>query len=298
MNPSTQTNIIERRREVRLRRSNLIGAMDSPAIAFKVAQTQEELESAYKLVWEAYVSTGLQHDSGAGIRFTKYHLLPTTRVLIATYNSEMEKEHKDRDYTNIHEKTVVIGTLSIVEDSPLGLPMEEICGSNVMELRANGHKLVEIIALAINPEYRKHNIAMYLYKLMFEFVRHKDTTDVACSVTKKHLSFYRRMLLFKTLGEIKKYSAANKLETQCHILNIQEAETAAEAIYNADHFDANLFTFFFTDTPEANRLKGEGEPLTEELLRYFLTKDILHLDDQTKLILREEYKKTTSTFPL
>ncbi|WP_177201072.1 GNAT family N-acetyltransferase [Neptunomonas qingdaonensis] len=269
--------------------------MDSSSITFKIAQSQEELESAFKLVWQAYVATGLQHNSGEGIRFTKYHLLPTTRVLIAIYHPELDKEKPD--YTKLHEQSIVVGTLSIIEDSPLGLPMEEICGNNVMQLRKDGHKLVEIVGLAINPDYRKYNIAMYLYKLMFQFVRHKDITDVACSVTKKHLSFYRRMLLFKTLGEIKEYSAANKLETQCHILNIKEAETTAEAVYNADNFDANLFTFFFTDTPEANRLKGEGTPLSEELLTYFLNKDTLDLDDATKLILRDEYKKIASVFP-
>jgi ribosomal protein S18 acetylase RimI-like enzyme len=295
MTLATPTNNIERRREVRLRRSNLISEADSCSITFKIAQSKEELESAYKLVWEAYVSTGLQHDTGAGIRFTKYHLLPSTKVLIAVYHPELDKESPD--FGKFNEQSIVVGTLSIIEDSPLGLPMEEICGSNVMELRDNKHKLVEIVALAINPEYRKHNIAMYLYKLMFEFVRHKDITDVACSVTKKHLSFYRRMLLFKKLGKIKEYSAANKLETQCHILNIKEAEVAAEAVYNSNHFDANLFTFFFTDTPEANRLKGEGKPLSEELLTYFINKDTLHLDELTKFVLREEYKKISSTFP-
>ena len=295
MKPTTPTNNIERRREVRLRRSNLMSNMDSGSITFKIAQSKEELESAFKLVWQAYVATGLQHNSGEGIRFTKYHLLPKTRVLIAIYHPELDKEKPD--YTKLHEQSIVVGTLSIIEDSPLGLPMEEICGNNVMQLRKDGHKLVEIVGLAINPEYRKHNIAMYLYKLMFQFVRHKDITDVACSVTKKHLNFYRRMLLFKALGEIKEYSAANKLETQCHILNIKEAETTAEAVYNADNFDANLFTFFFTDTPEANRLKGEGVHLSEELLTYFLKKDTLDLDEATKLILREEYKKIASVFP-
>jgi len=288
----------ERRREVRLRRSNLIDDLDGCSITFKVAQTTEEIEQAYELVWGSYVAAGLQADNGEGIRFTKYHLLPSTRVLIAVCRPELDKEKPD--YEKLKEPGLVVGTLTVVMDTPMGLPMEDICGNNVKELREEGHRLVEVTSLAINPEYRKHNIAMYLYKLMFQFVRHKNATDVACSVTKKHLSFYRRMLLFKPIGEIKKYAAANQLETQCHLLNIPTAEKAAEEIYHSRHFDADLFAFFFTDTPGVNRLKGEGQGLSAEQLEYFLYKrtrygDSLH--EKTRCLLREEYQKLSSSFP-
>ena len=291
-------NNIERRRAVRLRRSNLIDSLDSCAITFKIAQSTEEIEKAYELVWDSYVQAGLQSDTGDKIRFTKYHLLPDTRILIAIHHPELEKEKPD--FSKLDEGSTIIGTLTIVTDSSVGLPMEDICGNNIKELRKEGHRLIEVTSLAINPDYRKHNIAMYLYKLMFEFVRHKNATDVACSVTKKHLSFYRRMLLFRPIGDVKKYAAANQLETQCHILNIPEAESAAEKVYNSDHFDANLFTFFFTDTPEANRLKGEGIAQTPEQLKYFLserTQMASRLDELTISLLREEHKKSSSIFP-
>lgn len=298
MGSVTQVITEERRREIRLRRSNLIDSLDGCCITFKIAQTTEEIEQAFELVWESYVASGLQEDTGEGIRFTKYHLLPTTRVLVAVYRPELEQ--KSPNYEKLKEPGVIVGTLTVVLDSPMGLPMEDICGNNVKELRASGHSLVEVTSLAIKPEYRKHNVAMYLYKLMFQFVRYKNITDVACSVTKKHLSFYRRLLLFKPIGQIKKYAAANQQETQCHLLNIHQAETAAEEIYHSRHFDADLFTFFFTESPEVDRLRGEGKSLTVEQLEYFLSNRTRYrdlLDEQTKTLLKEEYEKVGGKFP-
>lgn len=288
----------ERRREIRLRRGNLIDSLDGCSLTFKFAQTTEELERAYELVWDSYVKVGLQADTGEGIRFTKYHLLPTTRVLVAIYRPELDDENPD--YEALKRPGTIVGTLTVVLDSPMGLPMEEICGEKVEELRESGRRLAEVTSLAIDPEYRNHNVAMYLYKLMFQFVMHKNMTDVACSVTKKHLSFYRRMLLFKPIGQIKKYAAANQLETQCHLLNICNAERKAESVYHSRHFDADLFTFFFKDNPSANRFKGEGKPMSAQQLEYFLTERtgfVRNLDDTTKKILRTEYEKAAIAFP-
>ena len=282
----------ERRREVRLRRSNLINDLDGCSITFKIAQTTDELEQAFELVWDSYVKVGLQRDTGEGVRLTKYHLLPSTRVLIAVHRPELDKANPD--YQKLKEPGVVVGTLTIVLDSPLGLPMEEICGDKVLELRESGRRLAEVTSLAINPEYRKYNVAMYLYKLMFQYVKYKQATDVACSVTRKHLSFYRRMLLFKPIGKIKEYSAANQLETQCHLLNMDEAARSAKDVYHSRHFDADLYTFFFEDTLSANRLKGEGKPMTNEQLQYFLYQrtQLGHSLSQSDIgILEQEYEK-------
>lgn len=288
----------ERRREVRLRRSKLIDMQDRCSITYKIAHETAELESAFELVWDSYVKVGLQVDDGLNIRVTKYHLLPTTKVLVAIYHPELDKE--DPVYEKLKEPGVVVGTLTLVLDSPLGLPNEEICGNELAELQRSGRLVAEVIALSVNPDFRKDNVMMYLYKLMFQYARFKGVTDLTCSVTKKHIRFYQRMLLFKPLGEIKKYSAANQLETQCHLLDLQRAEHEAKTTYHSQHFDADLYTFFFTDNKKTGRPLGEGAPLSREQLNYFIvqrTPLLETLDDKSKDILRQEYANVGSVFP-
>lgn len=293
----------ERRREVRLRRIRAarmkrnLSSMKAQAVRYKIAQETSELENAFELVWSRYVDVGLQRDDNAHIRFTKYHLLPTTKVLIATYYPELGAEAPD--YSTFTESGILVGTLSIIVDSPLGLPIEELCGMEVEQLRAQKHKLAEIIALAINPDFRDF-VVMHLYRMMFSYVAGKGVTDVVCSVVEKHHRFYRNALLFNPLGEAKEYGAANNEITQGHILNIKSAENRAKEAYSAIDFDADLHTFFFKDTTPENRPAGEGAPWTHEQLKYFLTERtqmLNRLDKKTKAILRKEYQKAGLLFP-
>jgi hypothetical protein len=288
----------ERRREIRLRRSSLIDAQDRCSITYKIAQEKAELEKAFELVWESYVEAGLQADDNLGIRVSKYHLLPSTKVLVAVHHPELDK--KKPDYEKMKEPGVVVGTLTLVLDSPMGLPMEELCSEEVAELRSGGRNLAEVIALSVNPEYRKDNVMMYLYKLMFQYAKHKGITDLTCSVTKKHIRFYRRMLLFRPLGALKEYSAANQLETQGHLLDLKRAEDEARAVYHSRHFDADLYNFFFTANKKTGRPFGEGKPWSREQLEFFIlrrTQLLEKLDDETKELLRTEYKVAGGVFP-
>jgi ribosomal protein S18 acetylase RimI-like enzyme len=288
----------ERRREVRLRRSNLISDQCEGSVTYKVATDQHELERSFELVWQSYVKVGLQAPDSDPIRFTKYHLLPSTKVFIAIYRPELLEEKPD--YSRLKEPGEIVGTLTLVANSPMGLPMEEVCHDAVQELRDQGSHPAEVVALAVNPEYRRHNIMMYLYKLMFEYANLTEVSDITCSVTKRHISFYQSMLLFQPMGELQTYSAANGLEVQCHRLNIEFGRQTARDVYNDRHFDADLYTFFFTENPQWQRSLGMGRPWSEELLRYFLTKRTRFLDtldEKTRALLRREYSERSATFP-
>lgn len=293
----------ERRREVRLRRIRAarmgrhMSSKKALAVTYKIAQGTDELENAFRLVWRRYVDVGLQRADDSHIRFTKYHLLPTTKILIATYCPELEADSPN--YAISAKSGSIVGTLSMVFDTPLGLPIEELCEAEVKQLRDQKHQLVEIIGLAINPDFRE-DVVMHLYRMMFSYVAEKGATDVVCSVVEKHHKFYQNALLFKSLGETKAYGPANNEMTQGHILNIKSAEEHAKKVYSAIDFDADLHTFFFKDTRADNRPVGEGKPWTPDQLRYFLTERsqmLEMLDDDTKVVLREEYRKAGLLFP-
>lgn len=221
----------ERRREVRLSltSSEDAHAQEQPrarAVTYKIADEQQSLEEAFTLVWDNYVDAGLQEDTHQGIRFTKYHLLPDTRVFVANYHEALEEQRPDK----FDGKGKIVGTVTLVIDSPMGLPMEEFCGAEIAKLRSEGRRMAEVIAFSLNPKYTKYKVFLHMFKFLFQFAQMKGVTDLCCSVTERHIKFYRKVCLFEPLGELKPYSAAYKLKVQGHILNIKEAAKKAGSL--------------------------------------------------------------------
>jgi hypothetical protein len=288
----------ERRREIRLRRSHLLENPAELAVTYKIASTREELEQSFGLVWDSYVKVGLQSPDTLPLRFTKYHLMPTTKVFVAIHRAELSKEKPD--YDKLKQPGEIVGTLTLVRDCAFGLPMEEVCKASVDGIRNSGGSPAEVIALAVNPEYRSHNVMMYLYKLMFEYARLCGVTDITCSVTKRHIRFYQTMLLFEPMGDLKVYGPANGQEVQCHRLNVEHGRAIAEEVYHSQHFDADLYTFFFTENEEFGRAAGEGKPMSPQTLKYFVeerTQMLQQLSASDLQSLRQAYRERDLDFP-
>ncbi|WP_165312847.1 N-acyl amino acid synthase FeeM domain-containing protein [Vibrio ziniensis] len=285
---------VERRKEVRLSKDENKGAPEICAVTYKIADGKEALEQAFSLVWKNYVETGLQRDDHEGIRFTKYHMLPDTRVFVACYHKALSDQTPEK----FDGKGQIVGTVTLVLDSPMGLPMEEFCASEVAKLRAEGRRMAEVIAFSVNPKYTKYKVFLHMFKLLFQFAAMKEVTDLCCSVTERHIKFYRKVCLFEPMGELLPYSAAYKLKVQGHRLNIEEAQKKAENFYSGKEFDADLHRFFFTEG--FNRNKGEGEPLSEELLHYFLKERsdfLVNVPEDDLCTLRAEYDRVGKCFP-
>lgn len=281
----------DRRREIRLRKTRaLLNNPHETAVNYAIANEREYLESAFGLVYQAYTEVGLQAPNELGIRFTKYHLLPGSKVFVAIYRPELAKPTVDRGHIN--DGKTIVGTLTLVLDSSFGLPVEQVCGPEIQALRDEGRRLAEVIALAVHPDFRKHNVMMYLYKVMFQYARAKQVTDICCAVTRHHIEFYRDVLLFEPLGGIMPYGPANNLEVQGHVLNIAKAFSHSKDVYTAESFDANIHDFFFGDGDAVSL--NEGMPWSPELLRYFTcerTEFYRNLDHTTRDKLRQEYQR-------
>lgn len=102
---------------------------------FCLAQTKEDIEAALRLLHDSYVAQGFIQPQTSGMRVILQHALPTTSLLIA--------KKKDK----------VVGTISIMRDSPLGLPMEK--AFDLKLLKTHGRRIAELSSLAIHPDYRR-----------------------------------------------------------------------------------------------------------------------------------------------
>ena len=89
-------------------------------IQFSRAARYDEIDAALRCIYDAYHRQGLAPFSRLGLRITRHHLLPTTRVFIS---------HGGQ----------VIGTLSLADDDDaLGVPMRSAFGPQVDQLAHGG----------------------------------------------------------------------------------------------------------------------------------------------------------------
>ena len=58
-------------------------------LVLKIAETREELEACFKLLHDAYVSSGFMKPAPSGLRATIYHALPTTTTLCAKFDGQV-----------------------------------------------------------------------------------------------------------------------------------------------------------------------------------------------------------------
>lgn len=104
-------------------------------LVLKIAETKEELEACFKLLHDAYVSSGFMTPDPSGMRVTIYHALPTTTTLCAKFDDQ------------------VVGTLSLIRESAIGFPLQRIF--DLTGVREKEGNIAEVSALAVHPRYRR-----------------------------------------------------------------------------------------------------------------------------------------------
>lgn len=220
---------IERRRTIRIRRSALTAAklddIDKPSI--KVAETRDELEQAFRLVYEEYHEQGyIPRSHPRSMLYSIYNFLPKTCVFIF-------QAYRD-----------VVSTIAYIPDSSLfGLPMDSLYKDEVDALRRQGRKVVEIGSLSTEKSLRGKNVVMYLYKTVINYGLMTGVNDLCLTVNPKHARFYADIMLCEQIGEEKHYPAVGAPA----VLMRADFDTYAERLmetYAVSDFETDLASFF------------------------------------------------------
>lgn len=148
----------------------------SPLFEIKIAETEYELENAYRLLHNSYVKSGFMNPDPTEMRVLPQHLLPQTTTIVAKWDGH------------------VIGTLSLIRDNPFGLPMEKLF--DLTSRRYNGRRLAEVSSLAVDPKHRGHlNQALLpLFRFVYQYARdyfgvHEFVIAVNPSMADLYLAF-------------------------------------------------------------------------------------------------------------
>jgi len=241
-----------------IRRNCRIDPTRVEGIVFKIADTREELEAAYRLVHDVYVQEGYADTHASGLRVNLRYALPTTTTFVG-----------------IAEGKVVI-TMTLVGDSPLGLPMDAIFSRELYRFRREGRFIAEVSALASDPDYRKGTQALALFsnKIMWLYaIRSLKVDDLVIAINPKHRWVYQTLILFEPVSSgVKSYHYVKDAPAIAMRLDLRTVMTRLERAYRGLPPGVNLYDFFVNQDSPQILLPDAGEPYNvwnEELFSYF-----------------------------
>lgn len=170
---------------------DLIAVPEPPTteIVYKVASCRAEWEAAFRLIYRAYVGTGLIEANPYEMRVTPYHLLETTNVFVALYRDE------------------VICTVTLVGDGALGVPMQKIYEEEIGALRQQGIRFGEVSCLADRRRELERSLPVLikLTRLMAQFSMQQGMQQFVIAVHPRHSRFYRRFMAFEQFADERSY---------------------------------------------------------------------------------------------
>ena len=252
-------------------------------LVLKIAETREELEACFKLLHDAYVSSGFMKPAESGLRATIYHALPTTTTLCAKFDGE------------------VVGTLSLIRESVFGFPLQAIF--DLKEIRVRGGKIAEVSALAVHPDFRKTGGAILfpLMKFMYEYcTTFFDTRHLVIAVHPTRIEMYESLLFFNRLteNEVANYDFANGAPAVGASLDLRTAPRKYKQTYNTKKPRKNLYEYFTKlklpniGLPNRRYYTTNDPVMTTDLLDYFFnqrTKVFQGLSTRERMLLHSIY---------
>lgn len=207
-----------------------IPKLTNPNIVIRLAQNQKEVDAANELIYRNYVNL-YWPDDPAAFRANKYLASPARRVFVAI----------DHDQ--------VIGTMSIIKDSSLGLPSDTFHPTILRRYREDKDRLAEITSFAVDQAVQHPmNLILFLIKFLMQYSFYYAGLDrLLASCRAKHADFYEERLCFQKLTEPMPYEYAGNVECQLVMLDLIEAHLLLSRRYESIDASANFYRFLFVD---------------------------------------------------
>jgi len=221
----------------------------------RVARTRNELEQAYALVYKEYLKRGYEDESSPQIRFSLYNLFTQTTTLVASAEQN------------------IVATATLIPDSSLGLPIDELYKEELDGFRQQNKKVCEVSMLASDTSLfregtsvmlnaKKMFLIFILFKLILDYAKdHLHADYMVITINPKHRLTYE-CLQFTDLGPIKHY---DKVKGAPGLGKVLEVKTAHKKLQKGRY---KMFFSGKTDPVQFSHRKF----LTLEDIKYFFSK--------------------------
>ena len=228
-------------------------------ITMKVADTEDELLQAYALAQKCCKKVK-NVDQVKSFQLTKFHLLPTTKVLIAK------------------NKNKVIASVVQVMDTAMGLPIDELFSIN--DIRKNKVRVCEMFSLAVDPMWRSESQNIFIPFLLYAIGYSRYVTgsdELVMTSSKEERYIYEDIFLFNLIS--------NKSQIFAHHLSLSNIENRLVKTYYRYPENKNIYSMFANPKWEQNLIRD---------VHSFKIVPILKLSDQVLgNLLRIFNKKST-----
>lgn len=249
-----------------------------------IANTRELREKVFRLVHDVYLKEGyeLRYGRESGLWCTIHHLHPGTMMFLA------EREGGGA------------GSVTVMPDSPLGLPTDRIFPEPLTALRKAGRRMSEISSLVVTEEPRgiPPELAMHLYRLAhLAGVHILGCTDLIASVMAHHGDFYSRFLLFDEVSPEPRLSPKTGQKVTYARLDLETMKERYRDRYERVSGRRNLYRWFFQNEDEpaiVGWLRDGRRPMTTDDLYYFgakRTNILARAGHEVIALLEAEYRK-------
>ncbi len=234
------------------------------------AVSREELEQAYRLVYESYVREGYMVRQPSGMRLSVFNALPGTATFVARTGHE------------------VVGSLTVVPDGAMGLPMDEVYHRELQELRDRGRRLAEATMFGAGPFARSNgglSLLLLLMKRAFDYTRLELGADDLCiAVHPRRSRLYQKRLLFRQFGPERAYPGVRYQPAVASRLDLRSAERVARG-------EEGLWRRFFQE-PTPHDVLSRRHRMTREDVQYFFVERssvFAYAPEEQIDVLREHY---------
>jgi hypothetical protein len=248
-----------------------------------IATRQDEMEQSFRLLHESYLSSGLINRRSSGLYCNIYNAFPHSILIVAKIGEE------------------VVGTASLIKDSPLGLLADADYLDDDNRHRHNGHRLCEGSSLAVDSRYRGsgRKVSFALLKYLFHYAKDYMDATHAIAVTRPNAEdTYRAIFNFQRNGP-KRLDSFIHLEVVNLILDCTSLDRWMRETYPRNGSAKDFAAYFLERNdinlrfPERSNGIAPGPVMTPELLDYFFVQksDVFRNATQAQLgLVRSAYE--------
>ena len=166
----------------------------SAQVKCEIACTLTEAMDGWQVLYRAYRRAGY-------IRPNRYEI-HTVPEAIGAHTAVIVGRQGDR----------TVSTISSIADSSRGLPMDAVYPDELAKLRGEGRRLIEIGLFGehdgecggAHPLPFTSAFKLICYALYFGL--HMGLTDYVCGIAPRRVKLYKRMVGFRPIGPVKRYS--------------------------------------------------------------------------------------------
>ncbi|PCJ58638.1 MAG: hypothetical protein COA79_12830 [Planctomycetota bacterium] len=230
-------------------------------LEFGIANNAADRIQAYRLVYNLYVEK----------EFAKPDKIKMWKSLFDA--------HKDTVTFIAKQKSKVVGAITIVIDSKMGLPADNLFQEDIQSLRNSKKNPAEIISLAIDNSIKgAQNILIKLFNYVYISGRSLyGASNLIITINPRHVFYYKKKLLFNQMGAIKTYDKVGGADAVLLTLDYSKTDLILNKTRKEEFKTNTVYPFFINHEEEISaleKIKSEIKPMSSAEFIY-LFKDLL-----------------------